>query len=208
MEMTKEQKERLSVTDMVFYRALPADSKNPEDAVEVSTSFCSLVRGFEPVDRSTLILHERLRVVPGSGASIIGLQLSSDTNFFHAKLNNGDECDISVIQKLFPTTIMQVHVSLQQPTALMTTVRYNDLKDLQEIDKNKNGKKTEAPQKSIRKVKNADGEWVEEEVEIEEKTFFQKYWMYLVVPFALQVIQGLIKKVKKKRLVTQIHFEY
>ncbi|CAD2215299.1 hypothetical protein AGDE_01822 [Angomonas deanei] len=162
--------------------------------ISASTSPCALIRGFEAVDGTTVALHENIKILPGEGTSIVGLQVIADTNFFHSKMRNGDECDLTVVQKLFPTVRISAHVSLLQPTALMSTVRYKDLEDLEAAKAADGPKKAEGPKKSIRKVKNADGEWVEEEIIVEEKSFIQKYWMYLVVPFVLQIVQGLAKK--------------
>uniref|UniRef100_A0A0A9YFW9 Uncharacterized protein n=1 Tax=Lygus hesperus TaxID=30085 RepID=A0A0A9YFW9_LYGHE len=71
---------------------------------------CSIIRGFVAVDSQTVMLNEQFKVVPGQGSSLIGLQVSSYTNFFHAKMRNGDECDRSIVHRLFPSVRTQAQL--------------------------------------------------------------------------------------------------
>lgn len=90
----------------------------------VSLTPCSIIRGFTAIDSQTVMLTERFKLLPGQGSSLVGLQVSSHTNFFHAKMRNGDECDKSIVHKLFPSVRTQAELQLLQPVYPMRVVKY------------------------------------------------------------------------------------
>jgi hypothetical protein len=191
LSMTMEQREQFAVADLIYYRAYPYQEGKvaPEHATTVVVTPCSLIRGFDAIDSKTVVLNENIRVVPGPNTTLLGLQVSSETNFFHSKMVNGDECDRSVVQKLFPTVRLQTKLGLVHPVKASRKVNYEDLKVLIASEAEKQGKKKQKTQ--VRQVRNADGELVEEEVPVDDRSFIQKYWMYLVLPIVMSVVQNM-----------------
>lgn len=185
-ELSASEKTALVSAQLVSYRAFQPG--NEANAVVVSTSPCSIIRGFDAVDSRTVLLKQRIKVVPGTGTSLLGLQIDSETNFFHAKMLNGDECDKTVVQKLFPVVQMKVEVEVANPTPVKA-VRYSDLKILSE----QGAPKKNEPKVTVKRVKNEKGEWVETEVPVDERGFLQKYWMYLLIPIIMSTVQNLKK---------------
>lgn len=191
VSLNMEERNKLAAADLVYYRAYPHQEGKPapKHSTTVVVTPCSLIRGFEAMDSKTVVLHENINIVPGVSTSLMGLQVSSETNFFHAKMLKGDECDRSVVQKLFPTVHLNTKVGLVHPLKLTRKVRYEDLNVLTEAE---DAKKTKVrPQTEKRMVRNAEGEVVEEEVPVEERSFLQKYWMYLVIPIVMSVLQNM-----------------
>ncbi|KAL7704115.1 hypothetical protein N2W54_007976 [Lotmaria passim] len=188
--MSMEQREQFAAADLIYYRAYPyrQGSGAPAHPVTVVFTPCSLIRGFDAIDSKTVVLNENIRVVPGPNTTLLGLQMSSETNFFHSKMMNGDECDRSVVQKLFPTVRLRMKLGLVHPVTASRKVNYEDLKVLIASEAERQGKK---PKTQVRQVRNADGELVEEEVPVDDRSFLQKYWMYLVLPIVVSVIQNL-----------------
>lgn len=189
VDLTKEEKQAITAADIIYYRAIPkdGDAAAVADASVVAVTPCSIIRGFEAVDSRTVVLHEKIKVLPGPGTSIIGLQLSSETNFFHSKMLRGAECDLSVVEKLFPVVRVQLTVGLLHATEPLNKVRYEDLGVLQEGAAEASAAKT--PKTTTRKVKNDQGEWVEEEVPVDNRSFLQKYWMYFLIPVIMSFLQ-------------------
>lgn len=194
MDLNTEQREQIATSDLIYYRAYPSSSEKraPADTVVVTISPCSLIRGFDAVDSKTVLLTERLKVVPGPGTSLLGLQVSSETNVFHAKMQHGDECDRSVVQRLFPTVRLRAEVGLVHPVQVTQKVRYEDLRVLSEAVEDRNKK---SGSKKTARSRNEDGEEVKEEEEapVDDRSFLQKYWMYLVLPIVMSVIQNMKK---------------
>ncbi|KAG5479948.1 hypothetical protein LSCM1_06366 [Leishmania martiniquensis] len=184
-----EERNRFAAADLVYYRAYPYQEGRPapKHATTVVVTPCSLIRGFDAIDSKTVVLNEEIRIVPGPNASLMGLQVSSETNVFHSKMQRGDECDRSVVQKLFPTVRLNTRVGLVHPVKVARKVRYEDLSILMEEAKDK-GEKLRSEK---RQVRNAEGEIVEEEVPVDDRSFLQKYWMYFVIPIAMSVLQNM-----------------
>ncbi|KPA75403.1 putative mitochondrial hypothetical protein [Leptomonas pyrrhocoris] len=191
LSMTMEQREEFAGASFIYYRAYPFQEGKaaPEHPATVVVTPCSLIRGFDAVDSKTVVLNENIRVVPGPNTTLLGLQVSSETNFFHSKMVNGDACDRSVVQKLFPTVRLQTKIGLVHPVRVSRKVNYEDLKVLIASENDKQGKKK--PKVQVRQVRNAEGELVEEEVPVDERSFLQKYWMYIVLPIGMSLIQNL-----------------
>ncbi|KPI85508.1 hypothetical protein ABL78_5428 [Leptomonas seymouri] len=190
LSMTSEQREQLATAGFIYYRAYPYQEGRsaPEHPTTVVITPCSLIRGFDAIDSRTVVLNENIRVVAGPNTTLLGLQVSSETNFFHSKMVNGDECDRSVVRELFPTVRLRTKLSMVHPVKASRQVNYEDLKVLIVSENDKQAKK---PKVEVRQVRNADGEIVEEEVPVDERSFLQKYWMYLVLPIVMSVIQNL-----------------
>lgn len=188
--MSMEQREQLAAADLIYYRAYPYQEGKavPAHPTTVVVTPCTLIRGFDAIDSKTVVLNENIRVVPGPNTTLLGLQMSSETNFFHSKMVNGDECDRSVVQKLFPTVRLQTRLGLVHPAKVARRVNYDDLKVLIAAENAPQGKK---PAKQVRQVRNAEGELVEEEVPVDDRSFLQKYWMYFVLPIVMSVIQNM-----------------
>lgn len=189
VSMTMEQRDQFAAADLIYYRAYPyQDGKTvPAHPTTVVVTPCTLIRGFDAIDSKTVVLNENLRVVPGPNTTLLGLQVSSETNFFHSKMVNGDECDRSVVQKLFPTVRLQTRLGLVHPAKVSRKVNYEDLKVL---IASADPKAKKAP-KQVRQVRNAEGELVEEEVPVDDRSFLQKYWMYFVLPIGMSIIQNM-----------------
>ncbi|EKG01740.1 hypothetical protein TCSYLVIO_007257, partial [Trypanosoma cruzi] len=107
IDLTKEKKTALAKAQFVYYRLVRKGDKDGINAVSVVLTPCSLVRDFDALDSRTVVLRESLRVAVGPDATVVGLQATSGTNTFHAKMLNGDECDLSILS-LFPNVRMRV----------------------------------------------------------------------------------------------------
>ncbi|KAG5506392.1 hypothetical protein JKF63_05895 [Porcisia hertigi] len=189
--LSMEERDHFSTADLVFYRAYAyqAGMPAPQHATTVSVTPCSLIRGFDAIDSKTVVLNENIKVVPGPNTSLLGLQVSSEVNIFHSKMQNGDECDRSVVQKLFPTVLLKTKVGLVHPLKVARKVRYEDLTALVEAEDSEKNKKK--PKTEKRQVRNAEGEIVEEVVPVDDRSFLQKYWMYFVLPIVMSLLQNL-----------------
>lgn len=191
VSLSMEERSQFAAADLIYYRAYAhhEGAPAPKEATTVVMTPCSLIRGFDAKDSKTVVLNENIKVVPGPNTSLAGLQVSSETNFFHSKMQKGDECDRSVVQKLFPTVRLHTRLGLVHPVKIARKVRYEDLTALVEAEESKN--KKAKPKTEKRQVRNAEGEIVEEEVPVDDRSFLQKYWMYLVLPIAMSVLQNL-----------------
>ncbi|CCW59798.1 unnamed protein product [Phytomonas sp. EM1] len=189
--LSEDEKLAFTTVSLVYYRALPQSSgggsQDDENAVIVVVSPCTIVRGFLAQDSTTVVLYERINIVPGSNASLLGLQVSSETNLFHAKLQNGDECDLHVVQKLFPKVRIQLVLEIAQPVDVSKTIRYEDIEELRTPQKINKGKVKTV----MKRVKNDNGEWEEREEPVNEQTFLQKYWLYIVVFVGVSIMKNL-----------------
>ncbi|KAF5221373.1 putative transmembrane protein [Trypanosoma cruzi] len=207
IDLTKEKKTALAKAQFVYYRLVREGDKDGINAVSVVLTPCSLVRDFDALDSRTVVLRESLRVAVGPDATVVGLQATSGTNTFHAKMLNGDECDLSILS-LFPNVRMRVSVGLVEPTAprslpdyaeLDTIARLSDSKSTGSKDR-KSKKSGAAPSSygdhpSEKQQAGMLGEKDEgEEPEEDNRTFLQKYWTFLVIPFLVSLIQGLFSK--------------
>ncbi|RNC58303.1 hypothetical protein TcCL_ESM04110 [Trypanosoma cruzi] len=207
IDLTKEKKTALAKAQFVYYRLVRKGDKDGINAVSVVLTPCSLVRDFDALDSRTVVLRESLRVAVGPDATVVGLQATSGTNTFHAKMLNGDECDLSILS-LFPNVRMRVSVGLVEPTAprslpdyaeLDTIARLSDSKSTGSKDR-KSKKSGAAPSSygdhpSEKQQAGMLGEKDEgEEPEEDNRTFLQKYWTFLVIPFLVSLIQGLFSK--------------
>ncbi|GET88082.1 transmembrane protein, putative [Leishmania tarentolae] len=191
VSLSMDERNKLASADLVYYRAYPNQEGKPvpKHPTTVVVTPCSLIRGFEAMDSKTVVLHENINIAPGANTSLMGLQVSSETNFFHSKMLAGDECDHSVVQKLFPTVRLNTKVGLVHPLKVARKVRYEDLNAMKEAE---DAKKTKGrPPTEKRMVRNAEGEVVEEEVPVDERSFLQKYWMYIVIPIVMSVLQNM-----------------
>ncbi|CAJ1008066.1 hypothetical protein Q4I28_003379 [Leishmania naiffi] len=191
VSLSSEERSNFAAADLVYYRAYPYQEGKPvpKCAPTVVVTPCSLIRGFDAIDSKTVVLHENIKIVPGPNASLVGLQVSSETNFFHSKMQKGDECDRSVVQKLFPTVHLNTKVGLVQPLKVARKVRYEDLRALVEAENAENTKGK--PKTEKRQVSNAEGDITEVEVPVDDRSFLQKYWMYFVIPIAMSVLQNM-----------------
>lgn len=196
-DLSRDEKTAFTSADLIYYRTVAEGTPAAAGSVMVAVTPCSIIRGFEAVDSSTVILREKLRVAPGPGASLVGLQVTSETNFFHSKMSNGDECDVSVVEKLFPTVRVKAEVSLLPSVQLVSKVNYGDLRAVLGEDgapAQPGAAKAPAAKKTqVRRAKNAEGEWEEQEVEVDNRSFIQKYWMYFLVPVGMSIMQNLKK---------------
>ncbi|KAK7202206.1 transmembrane protein [Novymonas esmeraldas] len=189
--LSMEERQQFTAADVIFYRAYPHEEGQPVPrfAATVVIAPCSLIRGFLAVDGKTVVLNENIKVVPGPNTSLLGLQVSSETNIFHSKMQKGDECDRSVVQTLFPTVRLKTSLGLAHPAKAARKVRYEDLTALAEAERARNNKEKPPPAK--RQVRNADGEIVEEDVPVDDRSFLQKYWMYLALPIVMSFVQNM-----------------
>ncbi|PBJ80341.1 hypothetical protein TcG_13473 [Trypanosoma cruzi] len=207
IDLTKEKKTALAKAQFVYYRLVRKGDKDGINAVSVVLTPCSLVRDFDALDSRTVVLRESLRVAVGPDATVVGLQATSGTNTFHAKMLNGDECDLSILS-LFPNVRMRVSVGLVEPTAPRSLPDYAELDTIARLSdskstgsKDRKGKKSGAApssygdhpseqQQAGMLGEKDEGEGPEED----DRTFLQKYWTFLVIPFLVSVIQGLLSK--------------
>ncbi|KAG5480661.1 hypothetical protein CUR178_05796 [Leishmania enriettii] len=189
VSLSMDERNRFAAADLVYYRAYPyrEGAPAPKHATTVVVTPCSLIRGFDAIDSKTVVLNEHIKIVPGPNTSLMGLQVSSETNFFHSKMQSGDECDRSVVQKLFPTVRLNTKVGIVHPLKVARKVRYEDLAVLAEEEKG-TGAKSRAEK---RQVRNEEGEIVEVEVPVDDRSFLQKYWMYFVIPIVMSVLQNM-----------------
>ncbi|KEG15418.1 hypothetical protein DQ04_00081170 [Trypanosoma grayi] len=198
VELSKDKKNALAAAQFVHYRVAREDDADGRDAVGLALSPCSILRGFEAVDARAVVVREEVRVAVGPGTSVTGLQARSETNTFHAKMLNGDECDRSILS-LFPHVRVRAGVGYVEPIAPRSVPNYAELDVFARRNDPKvsrsGGRKKKAsgggnsPQEHQTQV---EGE--EEEEEVDSRTFFQKYWMYLVLPFVFSFIQNMIVK--------------
>ncbi|CCW67229.1 unnamed protein product [Phytomonas sp. Hart1] len=191
--LSEPEKQALAHVNLVYYRAFhqPAPSDpvptRERDPVVVVVSPCTLIRGFFAQDSSTVVLYERIFVVPGPNASLDGLQISSEANLYHAKLRNGDECDLHVVEKLFPMVRTQVELNLAN-TEMDIKVLYEDDNQSQPPTNAKKGKGKTV----TKRVQNENNEWEEKEVVEEEQTFLQKYWIYIAVFVGISIMKNFM----------------
>ncbi|KAH9601172.1 hypothetical protein LSM04_005478 [Trypanosoma melophagium] len=205
VELTKEKKKAFAEAVFVYYRLIREDDTDGKSAVSVALTPCSILRGFEAVDSRSVVLRELLGVVVGPGTTAWGLQTTSETNAFHAKLVNGDECDRSILS-LFPHVRVQATVALVEPVAPQSVPDYTELDRLMRKDDGKSPRNRRSKRKSGVKSTNTPPVYGEElppppqqngddEGEEEDnRTFLQKYWLFLVMPFVFSVVQGLMAK--------------
>nr|CCC89277.1 conserved hypothetical protein [Trypanosoma congolense IL3000] len=196
MELSAEEKKAMATAKFVYYRAVRHGDDTSAGAVSIALSPCSLVRGFEAVGHRTMLLHETLVAAIGHNVTIIGLQAVSNTNMFHARMVDGDECDLSVLF-LFPEVKMRVRVGLLAPSSPLTVPNYTELDIyMGRVAKEKRAKKGGKKAGDRKEATGAESpltakEELQEEEE-DERTFLQKYWVYIVVPFVISVIQSLV----------------
>lgn len=206
--LSNEQRKQLGETvDLVFYRVVPSSSDKQERVSfpTIAVSPCTIIRGFSVLGKTTLVLTERLKVVSHSGVNVVGLQVSSTTNVFQSSME-GDTCDRSIVLTLFPQVEMVTEVGFVSSLPVRG-VRYEELGKLtsgQSRDVRKDSSKSQADslddedssaddyddesdeEKSNTKRKKRDGKEEKEE----EKTFLQKYWLYMLLPFVFSFIRG------------------
>lgn len=221
------EREMLGISaDLVYYRLVPSGStaKMEKSLPTIAVSPCTIIRGFNVLGKTTMVLTEKLNVIIGSGAEAIGLQVWSMTNNFHSSMN-GDECDRSMVAKIFPKVEIELKVDLV-PSLPVAGVKYKELEKLVaeserqvkperaktrssnaassrrrrvEDDQNEEEDDTEdyhdvdddAPRRRRGKRKDGDKEdYVDEDETKPEPTFFQKYWMWMVLPFIFSMIRG------------------
>lgn len=208
-DLSSEKKNMLGRAQFVYYRLLPKGDGDDKRAVSLAITPCSLVRGFEALDSRTIVLREFLRVAVGPNTTVLGLQATSETNTFHTKLLNGDECDVSILS-LFPTVRTRVHIGLVTSTSPRSLPDYTDLTALAKKDapattggaEKKRKKRGAAATASASQEDNSQeeqravdgGQDDEEEEEEDKRSFLQKYWLYLVIPFVMSLVQNALVK--------------
>ncbi|RNF03862.1 hypothetical protein TraAM80_05516 [Trypanosoma rangeli] len=208
-DLTKEKKAALAKAQFVYYRLVRKGDVDGSSAVSIALTPCSLVRGFEAADSRTVLLRESLRVAVGTGATVVGLQATSGTNTFHAKMLNGDECDLGILS-LFPHVRLQASVGLVEPTAPRSLPDYADLDALAKLGNSKSAGKKGAKKKGggaaskatslyggnpqQQQAGVAEEQDQAEQPEEDDRTFIQKYWTFLLIPFAMSLLQGLLAK--------------
>ncbi|ORC89066.1 uncharacterized protein TM35_000142770 [Trypanosoma theileri] len=206
VELSKENKNAFAKAAFVYYRLIREEDTEGKHAVSVALTPCSILRGFEAVDSRTIVLRELLGIAVGAGTSAVGLQTTSETNAFHAKLVDGDECDRSILA-LFPQVRLETRVGLVEPVAPQSLPDYTELERLMNKAEGKSPRnrqrkrKTDAASAETSSLygeqssqHQQQGEEEEEEVTEDNRSFLQKYWLYLVLPFVFSVIQGLMAK--------------
>ncbi|RNF26022.1 uncharacterized protein Tco025E_01727 [Trypanosoma conorhini] len=209
VDLTKEKKAALAKAEFVYYRLLRKGDADGSSAVSVALTPCSLVRGFDAVDSRTVVMRESLRVAVGPDATAVGLQARSGTNTFHAKMLNGDECDLGILA-LFPHVRLQVSVGLLEPTAPRSLPDYAELEALAKLVDEKSAGKKGSKTKKRRTVSKASSSHVGspqqqqagvpveddegEEAEEDNRTFLQKYWTFLLIPFLMSFLQNFLAK--------------
>ncbi|EKF30213.1 hypothetical protein MOQ_005974 [Trypanosoma cruzi marinkellei] len=207
IDLTKEKKTALAKAQFVYYRLVRKGDKDGINAVSVALTPCSLVRDFDALDARTVVLRESLRVAVGPDATVVGLQATSGTNTFHAKMLNGDECDLSILS-LFPNVRMRVSVGLVEPTAPRSLPDYAELDTIARLSDSKSAGSKDRKSKKRGTAPSSYGDHPSEqqqagmlaeqdegdEPEEDNRTFLQKYWTFLVIPFLVSLIQGLFSK--------------
>lgn len=207
--LSNEQRKQLGETiDFIFYRVVPSSSDKQERASfpTIAVSPCTIIRGFSVLGKTTLVLTERLKVVSHSGVNVVGLQVSSTTNVFQASMD-GDTCDRSIVVALFPNVEMVTEVGLVSSLSVRK-VRYDELgkltsdRDSKDVRKGSSKSQTDSLDDEDSIADDYDEESNDEndnankkkkndkEEKEEEKTFLQKYWLYLVLPFVFSFIRG------------------
>lgn len=185
----------------------------------VVLSPCSIIRGFSVLGKTTLLLTERFNVVLGTGTEVLGLQVSSTTNLFHSSIDGGS-CDRSIVVNVFPEVEIEAEVIVVSslpvrgvnykelakitregdPTDIRKKVKgepkkpFVDRRRYEEEEEGEDYMDTEDyvdqgdPTRGKRHKGKDGGEDVQEEKP--EPTFFQKYWMFFVLPFVFSMIRG------------------
>lgn len=176
-------------TGLVYYRVVPEESASSSTSYPVAvTSTCAVIRGFTAVSKTTLLLREVLSVVPDEHLGVVGLQLHSETNNFHASMQNGDECDPGVVTSLFPNVEIEAELSVVAPSSVKPIV-YSELKRLME------GENHPARRKGAEKKRMGGAAEDEDDDEgpgkpAQEPSFFQKYWYLFAIPFVISLLRG------------------
>lgn len=199
--LTKEERDQYGAADLLYYRVVAKDGAAGvmEEEVYISAVVtpCTVIRGFLALDKQTLLLKEHVSVVADpSSLQVLGLQVRSDTNNFHASMVDGDACDRSVVTSLFPNVEVEAEVGLVAPVPVRQ-VRYEELKRLTGEGMNdpkgrsaNGGKGAAAAKKRLSKYDDDDTEEEESKVPPAEPSFFQKYWYLLAIPFVISFLKS------------------
>lgn len=192
--LSTEERQKFGVEDFLFYRVVDPSAPNVEVA-RVAVSPCTIIRGFQAMDKSLLRLSEKLSVVADGALNVVGLQVHSKTNIFHSSMVKGDVCERSVVTSLFAEVEIEPELSLVEPLDV-AGVRYEELKRLSgEVyqRKNKNGEPSKEGMKRPEKMSVLDDyedEEDEEATEPQEKSFFQQYWYVFAAVFFISMLRS------------------
>ncbi|CBH08834.1 hypothetical protein, conserved [Trypanosoma brucei gambiense DAL972] len=195
-DLTAVEKDALVKAEHVFYRVTRGGDDTDAGAVAVALSPCTIVRGFEALDPRTVLLHETLAVAVGTNVSAVGLQVTSTTNAFHAKMLDGDECDLTVLS-LFPQVKIRLKLGLLVASAPLTTPNYTELAEYTNHLSKEGSSQKKGTKKSKKRSSDAQNPLSQEqeqddaEDEEDKRSFVERYWIYFVVPFAVSLLQGI-----------------
>lgn len=183
----------LADASMLFYRVMPkvaAAAEAPQPAAAAVTTACSLIRSFE-ASKSQLTLPEVVNVVLAVDGTVTGLQLSSKA---------GGTCDKSVLN-LFPSVLVSTTVGAfkaGEPKNAQNVVAdaahwiHPSGYPLGTDDHNKRKGNAGGGEGRGRVDGNGD-----EGPKEDNRSFFEKYQMYIFMFIAYMVVNAFIQTPKK-----------
>eukprot|EP00796_Vickermania_ingenoplastis_P012976 gene12976-8828_t len=178
----------LGTAELLYYRVTSTDQGDGDGAAHTTLAVtpCTIIRGFQAVDKTQLLLRELLNVVPDQQLGIVGLQIRSETNSFHANMVKDSACDRTVVTSLFAAVDVEAEVGLVGPVEVRP-VRYEDLKRIMDPESEK--KQKTASKKPRQRHSGADGE-EDEKAPPEETSFFGKYWAFFLIPLLISLFSN------------------
>eukprot|EP00758_Cryptobia_borreli_P015796 Tbor_TRINITY_DN6054_c1_g4::TRINITY_DN6054_c1_g4_i1::g.10864::m.10864 len=178
-------REQVITADRLLYRLKEAPST---PIMQLSLTPCSIIRGFEAKTSSNIVLKEHFNIIVDRPADsklfvAIGLQHAPVPNLHHSTASSGftsrgDMCDTKAVS-LFS------NVTVYTTVKVMRTVEPRRVPDFDE------GLFAEA--KKIKEAKKQEKGGDKELPEVDERSFFEKYWHYIIMFILWTTLQSFLK---------------
>lgn len=206
--LSETERKNILEAERIFFRVVETDKddakKEKKEVARAVTTPCSLIRGFNLKSKTEVELIESLNVVvtksSGNQNAVTGLQFVPRTNLHHSSnakySNHGDVCDHEVL-KLFPTLTVSTTVGVARTTVPKRTPKFEE--SLYFAGAAEDAAKQQQAQAAAQQAQNvnAEGKPVDAEGKVipepDNRSFFEKYWHYILMFVVWNLIQTFIK---------------